>query len=142
MTSFQSSRLLFSHLGLLEIDSVTRQSNPSDNSDLIRLRASSDLVDELKCLDQMPHTHHDTWYVYNKGLFEQKRHSFKAVFSFLFYVRAGMTTKEEIYGAAQGRNKNSLDTAFIEFLFSLGAPTNIENHSYWSGNTRTSYKIG
>ena len=62
VTSFQSSRLLFSHLGLLGIDSVTRQSNPSDNSDLIRLRASTDLLEELKFLDQMPHTHHDTWY--------------------------------------------------------------------------------
>ena len=61
VTQFQSSRLLFSHFGLLEIDSVTKQANPNDNSDLIRLRGSSDLIDELKCLDQMPHTHHDTW---------------------------------------------------------------------------------
>ena len=64
------------------------------------------------------------------------------VFSFIYYVRAGMTTKEEIYAAAQGRNRTSLDPSFIDFIFSLGTPISIDNHSYWSGNTRNSYKIG
>ena len=52
-----------------------------------------------------------------------------------------MTTKDEIYSSALGRNKSKLDSAFIDFIFSLGTPINIETHSYWSGNTRTSYKI-
>ena len=41
-TNFKSSRLLFSHLGLLGLDSVQKQSNPSDNSDLIRLRGTQE----------------------------------------------------------------------------------------------------
>ena len=62
-------------------------------------------------------------------------------FSFIFYVRAGLTTKEEIYASAQGRNKTALDSSFIDFLFSIGHPTNAESHAFWSGNTRTSYRV-
>ena len=122
VTSFKSSRLLFSHLGLLSLDSVTKQANPSDNSDLIRLRGTSDLVDELRTLDQMPHSHHDT--------------------CFMFYVRAGKTTKEEIYESAMGRTRSQLDPNFIDFLFSLGRTTNTDTHPYWSGSVKNSYRIG
>ena len=81
-----------------------------------------DLIDELRTLDQMPHSHHDT--------------------AFIFYVRAGKSTKEEIYASALGRNRNQLDTNFVDFLFSLGETTPIDTHSYWSGNVKSSYRIG
>ena len=121
VTTFKSSRLLFSHLGLLNLDSVAKQANPSDNSDLIRLRGTSDLIDELRTLDQMPHSHHDT--------------------AFIFYVRAGKSTKEEIYASALGRNRTQLDSNFVEFLVSLGQTTNIDAHPYWSGHVKSSYRI-
>ena len=76
----------------------------------------------MRTLDQMPHSHHDT--------------------AFIFYVRAGKSTKEEIYASALGRNRNQLDTNFVDFLFSLGETTPIDTHSYWSGNVKSSYRIG
>jgi len=53
-----------------------------------------------------------------------------------------MYSREEIYAATIGRNKQNLQPLFIEFLFSLGIPTVAELHSSWSGNVKTSYRIG
>jgi hypothetical protein len=53
-----------------------------------------------------------------------------------------MYSREEIYAATVGRNKQNLQPLFIEFLFSLGIPTLSDNHSNWSGHVKSSYKVG
>jgi len=121
VTKFQSARMLFGSLGLLQLDSVRKQASIGDHADLIRLRGGADIIEELHTLDQMPHTHHDT--------------------GFVFYVQAGCYQREQIYAATTGRKTKALSKDFIEFLFDLGRPVNVDDHSDWTGNVKTSYRI-
>ncbi|CAG5111258.1 Oidioi.mRNA.OKI2018_I69.chr2.g5583.t1.cds [Oikopleura dioica] len=118
---FQSARLLFGSLGLLQLDSVKKQASLGDHADLVRLRGGADIIEELHTLDQMPHTHHDT--------------------GFVFYVQAGCYQREQIYASTTGRQTKALSKDFIEFLFNLGQPVSVDDHSDWTGNVKTSYRI-
>lgn len=119
--TFQSSRLLFGTLGLLELENVRKQATSSDHADLVKLRGGTDIIEELHALDQMPHTHHDT--------------------GFVFYVSAGSYQREQIYASTTGRQRKSINQDFIDFLFKLGKPVLVDEHSAWTGNVKTSYRI-
>ena len=77
-----------------------------------------------------------------KGTKYTQKYKSTQTFRFIYYVRSGQYSREEIYAATIGRNKQSLQALFIEFLFSLGATTVSDHHSGWSGNLKTSYRIG
>lgn len=119
---FQTARLFLSHFGFLSLEALKPQ-DPGNSRlppQLVSLDTQiSGFSQDLAYLDLLPCRPFDT--------------------VFVFYVRAGQKTSEEIL-----RNVESSETVhphFLEFVMSLGWPVEIGRHPGWTGHVDTSWSI-
>ncbi|XP_063064371.1 ral GTPase-activating protein subunit beta-like [Engraulis encrasicolus] len=119
---FQTARLFLSHFGFLSLEALKPQ-DPGNSRlppQLVSLDAQqAGFSQDLSYLDLLPCRPFDT--------------------AFLFYVRAGQKSSEEIL-----RNVESTEAVhphFLEFVMSLGWPVVIGQHPGWTGHVDTSWSI-
>ncbi|XP_041953413.1 ral GTPase-activating protein subunit beta-like isoform X4 [Alosa sapidissima] len=119
---FQTARLFLSHFGFLSLEALKPQ-DPGNSRlppQLVALDTQlSGFSQDLAYLDLLPCRPFDT--------------------VFVFYVRAGQKTSEEIL-----RNVESSETVhphFLEFVMSLGWPVEIGRHPGWTGHVDSSWSV-
>lgn len=115
---FQTSRLLLSHLGFL---------NPES------LKASiTQPLPSLMALDQIL----DDFHTKLEDLDNTSCRTTETVF--ILYAKSGQTSAEEILNNV---TTNNIHPHFREFLRSLGWPVDVAKHAGWTGHVSTSWKI-
>nr|XP_054758324.1 ral GTPase-activating protein subunit beta-like isoform X2 [Lytechinus pictus] len=119
-TEFSPARLLLSHLGYLNIESLQGPENTSLPPALVALDDSqAGFTPDLHQLDQIPSRTFDT--------------------AFIFYVKTGQKKAEDILYNVKSKDK--VQYQFLEFLQALGWPVVIGQHAGWTGHMTTSWKI-
>jgi len=113
-SSFQTTRLVLSHLGLLTIPK-----RENEECSLVELKATSpSFWEELKALDRLSTRTHDTVLVY--------------------YVKTGQSSAPDILANSLSAN---LPQAYLNLLSTLGWQVEVAEHSGWTGNTKTSWNV-
>ncbi|CAH1791195.1 unnamed protein product, partial [Owenia fusiformis] len=116
---FQTARLFLSHYGFLSLESLKEPSNSSQPPSLVQLDSShATFMSAIDSLDNIPVRTSDT--------------------VFLFYVKSGQSTAEQILENVM--NQNKVHPHYLEFLRSLGWPVEVDQHAGWTGNTANSWK--
>uniref|UniRef100_A0A3B3SSD5 Ral GTPase-activating protein subunit beta n=1 Tax=Paramormyrops kingsleyae TaxID=1676925 RepID=A0A3B3SSD5_9TELE len=117
---FQTARLFLSHFGFLSLEALKESGNSRLPPNLIALdSALPGFFQDMEYLDLLPCRPFDT--------------------VFIFYVRAGQKTSQEILRNAE--SSVNIQPHFLEFLLSLGWPVDVGSHPGWTGNVDTSWSI-
>uniref|UniRef100_A0A336MB89 CSON013173 protein n=1 Tax=Culicoides sonorensis TaxID=179676 RepID=A0A336MB89_CULSO len=121
-SEFQASRLLLSHFGFLTFGDDSNGDDMAPKQPLTVLDTSKvSFANDLKTLDKMSPRTCDTVHI--------------------FYVRAGQSTESEIIGNMSDENVSQIDPHFWQMLSSLGWNTKVKEHSGWTGQLESSWKI-
>lgn len=115
---YQAARLVLSHLGLLKMFEPRKVDSNAIPSMVPLTTDNVDFVNDLEKLDRQSTRTAETVYV--------------------FYMKSGQKNSEEIL-----RNVSKADTvnsAFLDFLASLGWPVNVWHHTGWTGRLSTSWR--
>ncbi|XP_030854723.1 ral GTPase-activating protein subunit beta isoform X2 [Strongylocentrotus purpuratus] len=119
-TEFSPARLLLSHLGYLNIESLQGPENSSLPPALVAIDdTQAGFTPDLLHLDEIPSRTFDT--------------------AFIFYVKTGQKKAEDILFNV--KSKDNVQYQFLEFLQALGWPVVIGQHAGWTGHMTTSWKI-
>ncbi|XP_071799267.1 ral GTPase-activating protein subunit beta-like isoform X2 [Asterias amurensis] len=117
---FSSARLILSHMGYLSLDSLKETSNTPIPPAVVALDSTlGSFASDLNLLDAIPSRTYDT--------------------AFVFYVKAGQSSAEEIIHNVTDRC--NVQPQFLEFLGLLGWPVDVHKHAGWTGNVATSWKM-
>jgi hypothetical protein len=118
-SSFQTARLLLSHLGFLSIPALRSHAVDSPVPRLVALdNDEPGFAADLASLARLPPRTHDTLLA--------------------FYVRAGEVSAQQI---ASNASATDLSPLYLEVLASLGWPVMVAAHPGWTGDSATSWGV-
>ena len=120
---FQTARLFLSHFGFLNHSydgSVSGAAGVASNPKVLALDAkNASFLTDVEHLDSLPSRTVDT--------------------AFVFYVKAGQRSAEEILSNAN--HADAIHPHFYQLINSLGWPVDVAKHAGWTGNVLSSWKV-